>query len=614
MKLRPYQQDAVDAALRYIGRSVMPSVLELATGAGKSLVVAEIAKTIFEKTGKRVLCLAPSKELTEQNHAKYLLTGNKASIFSASAGSKCMRHPVVYGTPGTVKNSLSRFGDQFALVIIDEAHGITETIRMILGAMRERNPLLRVIGMTATPYRTMSGYIYQYDVDGGFIPEETAREPYFHQLLYRIQTQQLIDMGFLTPIHCDPDHAEGYDTSTLVLNRRGQFDAAEVERVFVGRGRKTSGIVEDFVSRARYRLGVMIFAATVDHAKEIMESLPPENSRMVGGDVNMGKAEREKVTEDYKAMRFKYLVSVGTLTTGFDAPHTDMIVVMRATESPGLFQQIIGRGSRLFDGKSDTLLCDYAGNIERHKLDDDLYRPEIKARGAKGGEGGLEAQCPQCGYVNQFTGRPNPDQFAIDAEGYFIDLAGMRIETDHGPMPAHFGRRCCGQVKSLTERGVYERCTARWTFKECPECKEENDIAARYCSSCRAEIVDPNEKLQEEFTRRKKDPYQVSTDKVLAWECKRAAGNNNRPMLAAKITTEYRTVTHWFDPNAKGGVALEEWQRLNKAIFKGHVAPDLDTFERYLTKADPLETITYARKPDSKWSRMYAFNQPEDAL
>src|SRR5690625_66019 len=125
MSLRPYQRDAVDAAVAWMRRSVMPGLLELATGSGKSHIVAAIARWVFDTTGKRCLCLQPSRELTEQNHSKYVATGNPASIFSASAGRKCMRHPVIYGTPGTVKNSLSRFGDQFGAVIIDEAHGIT---------------------------------------------------------------------------------------------------------------------------------------------------------------------------------------------------------------------------------------------------------------------------------------------------------------------------------------------------------------------------------------------------------------------------------------------------------------------------------------------------------
>ena len=284
--LRPYQSEAFDSATAWMRRSTMPGLIEAATGSGKSHIVAAIAAWVYENTGKRVLCLQPSKELTEQNHEKYLATGNPASIFSASAGGRCMRHPVVYGTPGTVKNALSRFGDQFGAVIIDEAHGITPTIKMIVGSMQQKNPKLRVLGLTATPYRTQSGFIYQYDTDGGFVDESQARDPYFNSLLYRITTRQLIDMGYLTPAHADPDHAASYEGATLQLNGRGQFDAADLERVFEGRGRLTAEIVADIVLHAQGRKGVMIFAATVQHAKEIMESLPPDNSRMLGGEGN----------------------------------------------------------------------------------------------------------------------------------------------------------------------------------------------------------------------------------------------------------------------------------------------------------------------------------------
>lgn len=616
MQLRPYQQDAVDAAVAWMRRSVMPGLLELATGAGKSLIVAAIAGWVFETSGKRVLCLQPSKELTEQNHAKYMATGNMASIFSASAGGKCMRHPVVYGTPGTVKNSLSRFGDQFGAVIIDEAHGITETIRMIVGAMQQKNPRLRVIGMTATPYRMNSGYIYQYDTDGKFVPEDQARSPWFNTLLYRITTSELIAMGFLTPAHADPDHSQGYEAGGLKLNARGQFDAAEVERVFEGRGRLTSQIVADVVAHARDRRGVMIFAATVQHAKEIMESLPPDRSRMLGGDVNMAKADREKLIADFKAMRFKYLVSVRTLTTGFDAPHVDLIAVLSATESPGLFQQIIGRGLRLSDGKEDCLVLDYAENIERHGLQDDLFSPKIKAKGSPGSGEPIKAKCEACGFVNEFSARQNPDGFNLDEAGYFVDLAGVRIMTDHGPMPGHYGRRCTGQVRSIENPGIYERCGHRWTSKECPDekCAADNDIAARYCCACKCEIVDPNERLRREFARVKKDPHSVSTDAILNWSYTVGVSQSGNEKLTLSVTTAYRSFVVYYTPGANSRRAKDAWSVLSKALYRGHVAPDVETLVKYLDKASPLETITYYRPKGSDFYTALAFNMPEDSL
>lgn len=152
--LRDYQQAAHDAAINWVRKSTEPCVIEAATGAGKSHIIAAIAETLHKMSGgKHVLCLQPSSELVTQNREKFLSTGKPASIFSSSAGGKCLRHPVVFGTPGTVKNAISRFGSRFALIIIDECHGITPTIIKIIDAIRLVNDKVRVIGLSATPYR-----------------------------------------------------------------------------------------------------------------------------------------------------------------------------------------------------------------------------------------------------------------------------------------------------------------------------------------------------------------------------------------------------------------------------------------------------------------------------
>ena len=220
MQLRPYQQDAVDSAVAWMRKSTEPALLELATGAGKSWIAAAIALWITKKTSKKVLVLQPSRELTQQNYEKYLATGEKASIFSASANSKCTRHNVVYATPKTVLNSISRFGDAFACVIVDEAHMTTPTIKQIIAHIASKNPMLRVIGMTATPYRLGTGYIYQYDATGEKVSKldtDETIDAYYHSLLYKINTRTLIDMGFLTNAHTDTT-ALHYDADNLTIN------------------------------------------------------------------------------------------------------------------------------------------------------------------------------------------------------------------------------------------------------------------------------------------------------------------------------------------------------------------------------------------------------------
>ena len=111
--------------MSWIKKCFDPCLIEAPTGAGKSIIVAMLAHTLHKASGKKILCLAPSKELVQQNREKYLLTGEPASMFSASAGAKETRHAVVFGSPLTVAKSIDRFGSQYAAVIIDEAHGIT---------------------------------------------------------------------------------------------------------------------------------------------------------------------------------------------------------------------------------------------------------------------------------------------------------------------------------------------------------------------------------------------------------------------------------------------------------------------------------------------------------
>ena len=137
--------------------------------------------------------------------------------------------------------------------------------------------------------------------------------------------------------------------------------------------------------------------------------------------------------------------------------------------------------------------------------------------------------------------RPNPDDFAIDQEGYFIDLMGERIKTgdDEKETPAHFGRRCFGYVLNS---GISNRCEHRWSVKLCHECEHENDIAARECEKCKAEIIDPNEKLQLDFHRMKADPYAMSTDRVLSLVCQAWQSNAGNETIKATFITEYKNL------------------------------------------------------------------------
>lgn len=584
MTLRPYQQKAHDEIIAWIRKTTLPCMIEAATGAGKSHIIAELAKTVHAMSGKKILCIAPSKELVEQNHEKYELTGNKASIFSASVGVKCLDHPVVFGTPMSVHNSLERFGDEFAMVVLDECHLLTPTFFKIIGSIP--NPNLRVVGMSATPYRMNTGYIFRSWPDG---EEAGSERAFFARCVDRVQARMLIDAGYLTEPVIGELNAVAYETKHMKLNSMGLFNREDIDRAYHGQGRKTARIIADIVEQSRDRKGVLIFAATVRHAQECLESLPPELSAIVTGETP--KREREEILAAFKAQKIKYIVNVSVLTTGFDATHVDVIAMLRATESVGLMQQIIGRGLRLHDGKRDCLVLDYAENIDRHCPDGDIFNPEIKEKKVSDDKEVLECLCPVCDVRNTFHARPNPDRFAINRAGYFVDLDGNPIEGDFGAIPAHYGRRCTA-VHLLSNE--LRQCSYRWTSKDCPYCMHKNDIAARRCEACNEELVDPNEKLRLAFKEKKSDPTRMQCDVVVGWSARPTLSKNGNDMIRVDVVTPYRSFAFW----------VHRLPTFQKAIMLTNMFADLN--------GQRPQTISYKKNAKTGYYEVHRFNEVAD--
>lgn len=588
-KLRNYQAEAVGNTIAHIRRSMSSAVIVLPTGAGKSLVVAELARIIREDSKKPVLCLAPSKELVQQNHAKYesYAHGCRASIYSASAGGKSMRHPVIFGSPKTVFNDLKKFGN-FAAIIIDECQGITPTMQAIIDGMRERNPNVRVIGLTATPYRTGTGYIYKNHYLNGPTDETNAYQPYFDQVVFELHAQQLIAWKFLNPPRIG-EVCDSYDTSGLELDRMGRFDAAQMASVFEGWGRKTSLIVKDVVEKSWHMRSVLLFCATREHAEEVMASLPPGEFGAVFA--NTPPKKRERILDDFKAGKFKYMVNQRILQVGFDSPITDVVAILTATESPGLMQQIIGRGTRLCDVpypdgrmKDHFLLLDYGGNIQRHFAETgDVFTPEIVARKPPSGVP-MDVRCPECSFVNTFSARLNPEKLQVSEEGYFIDRKGRpvlqevlkAVRDEDGvftgdfvyqnvPVPAHYGRRCTNILMTGRKKET-NRCSHLFESKDCPKCGESNDIAARFCSSCKGELVNPNEKLALEAAKLEKDPHAIKTANVTRlYFTKTYSERTGDDAIRVSFVTDHRLkqfqqVEKLYTPDAESAAALSRWR------------------------------------------------------
>lgn len=461
--LRPYQADSVKAVIHYFRKHSTPAVIVLPTGAGKSLVIAELARL----AKGRVLVLAHVKELVEQNHAKYEGYGLKGAIFSAGLGRKETDQQVVFASVQSVVRNLDSFKNQFSLLVIDECHRVPDdknsSYQKVITHLRELNPGIKVLGLTATPYRLGMGWIYQYHTRGQVRTEESR---FFRDCIFELPIRYLLDENFLTPARMMDAPVLSYDFSQLKPANTGRYKEAEMDMVIDKAKRATPQIVEQIIQYARERKGVMIFAATVRHAQEIHGLLPEGETAIVIGDTPT--LERDAIIQAFKNREIKYLVNVSVLTTGFDAPHVDLIAILRPTESVSLYQQIVGRGLRLSEGKSECLILDYAGNSY------DLYQPEVGDPKPDSTSEIITIPCPACGFNNNFWGK-------LDSNGFLLE---------------HFGRRCQGYFED-EDTGEREHCGYRFRAKYCGECGADNDIAARICHECDATLVDPDKKLKE---------------------------------------------------------------------------------------------------------------------
>ncbi|WP_016916146.1 DEAD/DEAH box helicase [Vreelandella stevensii] len=510
-QLRAYQQEAVKRVVHHFRATSDPAVVVLPTGSGKSLVIAELARL----ARGRVLVLAHVRELVEQNHAKYQAYGLVADIFSAGLKRKEASRQVVFGSVQSVVRNLAQFNDaSFTLLVIDECHRVSleedSSYRQVIDHLQRQNPQLKILGLTATPFRLGQGFIYHRHYHGMV---RGGEESFFTDCVFEQPLRLMVKQGFLTAPRRLDMAIEGYDFSALAPSSSGLFREEELNRVVAG-SRATPGIIAQVVEQAADCQGVMIFAATVAHAEEIMGYLPADQSALITGATV--SAERTALIDAFKARKLKYLVNVAVLTTGFDAPHVDLIAILRPTESVSLYQQIVGRGLRLSPGKEACLILDYAGNPW------DLYAPEVGEPRPDSDSEPVQVECPECGHANLFWGKRDGE---------------LVIE--------HFGRRCQGLVEDGA--GRRSQCTFRFRFKVCDACGAENDIAARRCHGCEKLLVDADDKLKEALRLKDAKVLRVSGMQL-------EATTNGRGLPRLKVTY-----------HDEDGASLSEWFALETA-------------------------------------------------
>jgi DNA repair protein RadD len=400
--LRPYQQEAIDSTLRYFELNDGNPLIVLPTGTGKSIVIAEFCKRILAQwPDTKILVVTHVRELIRQNYDELKTLWPEAPAGVNSAGLKRREYDpsIVFCGIQSVHNKASKFV-KVDLVLVDEAHLIprkTNTMyQKFLKNLKVMNPHLRVVGLTATPYRLDSGLLYGGD------------DSLFDGLSYEAGVREMVEQKYLTKLVSKQPKTR-LDVSG-VSTRGGEFVAGELERA-VDRSDVNEAAVREIVSFGAERKSWLIFCSGVSHATHIAELIRKHgiSCETIFGDTP--DAERDRIVRDFKAGKIRSIASMGVLTTGFNAPAVDLLALLRPTQSTGLYIQIMGRGMRNHPGKEDCLVLDFAGNVARHGPVDRV-NPKKPRKTDEAGEAPTKTcpecdsivfaaltECPDCGYV-----------------------------------------------------------------------------------------------------------------------------------------------------------------------------------------------------------------------
>ncbi len=383
LTLRPYQRAAIDAAYTWSATNEGNCLLVVPTGGGKSLIMGTMAKEAVDG-GARVLVIAHRKELIEQNWKAMQSAGLPAlscGLISGQHGKKDRTTPATVGSIQTLARSPYTYGP-FDLILVDEAHLVPRSddtsYRKFLDAMRTKNPSIRTIGLTATPYRLDSGRL---DAGEGRV---------FHEIAYEIAISTLLDGGFLAPLISKATLAR-YDVTGVAM-RGGEYVEAALQSA-VDDPETTKAVVSELAQLGGSRSRWLVFCAGVQHAEHMAEALTGAGFPAAAVHGNLSAHERTERLLALRAGRLRALTNCDVLTTGYDEPSIDLLALCRPTASTGLHVQMLGRGFRTAPGKSDCLVLDFSGNCLRHgPVDAVKVRDPKKKR-----EGDAPAKvCPQC--------------------------------------------------------------------------------------------------------------------------------------------------------------------------------------------------------------------------
>lgn len=349
-KPRPYQTEAINANVSFFnGSGNYNGITILPTGSGKSVVIANTASALEGDT----IVFQPSKEILQQNYAKFSIYGYKAGIYSASVGFKHV-DKITFATIGSVAKKPHLFKN-CKNIIIDECHLVNAEAGMYYNFIKSI-PGAKVLGLTATPYRLTNGR------DGAMLEFLTRSTPrVFSKVLYYVQNNILFDAGYLAPLNYYNFNV--IDRTQLQMNSNGSdFTDASMKAYYRKIGMPKITIEKGLKILQRHN-NTLIFCALIEEAHQVQKGIP--GSVVITGDTDQEK--RDRILKAFTGGKIRCVINVGVLTTGFDYPALESTLIARSTMSLALYYQIVGRVMRPFtapDGtKKQGYVYDLGGNV-----------------------------------------------------------------------------------------------------------------------------------------------------------------------------------------------------------------------------------------------------------
>ena len=388
-ELRDYQERVVSSLISFIldpNNSGKMPLIDVATGGGKSVLIAETCKRLIDMFPKlKILNLVHTKELVEQNHEKFcsMVPNIKATLYMDSLGTKDSSGQVVFGSIQSVAPDVDKFSPN--IIMVDECHWINKKssgqYRDLISKIQSKHDGVLIIGWTGTTWR----------MDGGSLID--GPDKLFTDVVASVKIKELLSLGYLSPLVVPyEDIKTKYDLSSVKKTKSGDYDKDELDKR-LNDDTLIHDTVEEYYRLSKGRKKHIIFGSRTKHCQNLKEAFSKYyKCEFISGSMN--KKLRKKYINQFKSGELDMLISGIILTTGFDVPDIDSIGLCRDVASSALYNQIAGRGLRIAKGKVNCLWIDFTETTARHGPVDELEPPPYIDPEDKGAQ--KPKICPKC--------------------------------------------------------------------------------------------------------------------------------------------------------------------------------------------------------------------------